>query len=145
MISPCSSTTSTPSSIVLNSVSRKLRSRASRCTTVCRPSVSSRPIRPSTLSKKLDLTAISEPFPFLKIPIRQSGGDQHNPERHHVTVLPRQLRHVVKIHPIPRPNHHQRRGDYRDQRQQLHHFARLVRRHVQVHLQNARQGIRVLL
>src|SRR5712672_1689285 len=54
---PCSSATSTPSSIVLNRVSRKLRSRASRWTTVCNPSVSSCPIRPSTLSRKMDLVA----------------------------------------------------------------------------------------
>src|SRR5208283_838947 len=54
---PCSSATSTPSSMVLNSVSRKLRSRASRWTTLCNPSVSSRPMRPSTLSRKLDLLA----------------------------------------------------------------------------------------
>ena len=30
-------------------------------------------------------------------------------------------------------------------REQLHHFARLVRRHVQIDLQNARQRIRVAL
>src|SRR5687768_6398591 len=52
---PDSSTTRTPSSMVLNKVSRKLRSRASRWMTVCKPSVSRRPIRPSTLSRKLDL------------------------------------------------------------------------------------------
>jgi hypothetical protein len=34
-------------------------------------------------------------------------------------------------------NHHQRRGDDRDEREQFHHFAGLVRRHVEIHLQNA--------
>src|ERR1017187_10530199 len=43
--------------MVLKSVSRKLRSCASRWTTLCSPSVSSRPMRPSTLSRKLDLVA----------------------------------------------------------------------------------------
>src|SRR4051812_31291544 len=57
MMRPSSSTTRMPSSIVLKRVSRKLRSRARRWTTVCRPSASSRPIRPSTLSRKLDLPA----------------------------------------------------------------------------------------
>src|SRR5271170_4004001 len=60
MMWPCSSTTSTPSSIVLNSVSRKLRSRASRWTTVCKPSTSNLPMRPSTLSRKLDLVVFIE-------------------------------------------------------------------------------------
>src|SRR5438874_28473 len=55
---PASSTTSTPSSMVLNRVSRKLRSRARRCTTVCTPSASRRLKRPRTLSRKLDLLAM---------------------------------------------------------------------------------------
>src|ERR1700761_7022899 len=45
--------------MVLNSVSRKLRSLASRCTTDCKPSASRRPMRPRTLSRKLDLAGIS--------------------------------------------------------------------------------------
>src|SRR5436190_610985 len=55
---PSSSTTSTPSSIVLKSVSRKSRSRASRRTTVCKPCASSRPMRPSTLSRKFGFEAM---------------------------------------------------------------------------------------
>src|ERR1035438_9419754 len=57
-IRPASSTTSTPSSMVLKSVSRRLRSRARRCTTDCSPASSSRPMRGSTLSRKLDLLAM---------------------------------------------------------------------------------------
>src|SRR5690349_7248234 len=126
MISPCSSSTSTPSSMVLKSVSRKLRSRASRWTTVCRPSVSSRPMRPSTLSKKLDFTAMLKPFFLPEIPIGEARRNNDDRERDQIAVLPRQLRHIVKIHSIPRPDHHQRRGDDGDQRQQLHNFAGLV-------------------
>src|SRR5262245_32579642 len=58
MMRPVSSNTSTPSSMVLNNVSKKLRSLARRRTTVCKPCASRRPIRPNTLSKKLDFAAI---------------------------------------------------------------------------------------
>src|ERR1044071_2560564 len=65
---PLSAATSTPSSMVLKSFSRNERSRASRCTIVCRPSLSRRPMRPRTLSRKLDLgagTAAQNHFFFL--------------------------------------------------------------------------------
>jgi len=40
-------------------------SRASRCTTFCKPSVSSRAMRPKTLSRKLDLPAMSIVEPYV--------------------------------------------------------------------------------
>ena len=49
----------------------------------------------------------------------------------------------MKIHAIPGAYHHERRGNDGDQRQELDHFPGLVGGHVQVHLQDAREGVGV--
>src|SRR5947207_6903907 len=108
---PVSSRTSTPSSMVLKSVSRKLRSRASRSTTLCKPSLSSRPIRSSTLPRKLDLgVAILalEPMLLLEPPVSRRGRDDRNDYRQFVAVAPAQLRHVVEVHSVPCAHDHER-------------------------------------
>src|SRR5512145_1558203 len=107
MTRPFSSTTSTPSSIALKSVSRKFRSRASRCTTVWSPCASSRPMRPSTRSKKLDLPGIPDqpcperplqPLFALEPPDRENGGNQRQHGGQEIALPPLQLRHVAEVH-----------------------------------------------
>ncbi len=56
-----------------------------------------------------------------------------------------QFGHVVKVHPIPGADHHQRRSDDGDEREELDDFAGLVGRHVQIHLQDAGERIGVAL
>jgi hypothetical protein len=60
-------------------------------------------------------------------------------------VFPFQLGHVLEIHAIPRADHHQRRGDERDHGEEFHDLAGLVRRDVEVDLEDAREGIHVAL
>src|SRR2546430_1125030 len=106
---PCSSTTSTPSSIVLKRVSRKLRSRASRRTTVWSPCSSNRPMRPRTLSRKLDFGGIAgvlQPTLSLEIEIGRERGKDSNDDGHEIAMFPAKFRHGLEIHAVPGGDHH---------------------------------------
>src|SRR5688500_3781513 len=112
---PDSSTTRMPSSMVLKRVSRKVLSRARRCTTICKPAASRRPIRPRTLSRKLDLAGgiglvwrKLEPFHPLEIPIGDGRGN-HGDENNGVIAwlvcnFPKTHGNVFKVHSIPGPD-----------------------------------------
>ena len=87
---------------------QKLRSRASRWTTVCKPSASSRPMRPEDLVEKTGFRGAGHSArtssAALNIPIgRQRGEDQcQRQTRQRIAVLPVDLGHVLaEIHAIP--------------------------------------------
>src|SRR5260370_6701841 len=108
-------------------------------------------MRSSTLSRKLDLAAMGvnshmrwrvmqilkrsdcnevstqvvlEPLFLLEIPISGGGGNDHHRNRDGVCVGPTEFGHIVKVHPIPCSDHHQRRGYDSDHSQEFHDFAR---------------------
>src|SRR6478736_125745 len=133
--------------MVLNSVSSSDRSRARRCTTVCKPSVSSRPSRPSTLSRKLDFAlAMSEPITTFEIPIGDQRGESGDSKCKRVTMLPVDLVHVfLEIHAVPARDDGRRRGKNCDERERLDNFAGAIRRHAQINLQDCRERVSVTL
>src|SRR5258708_4191908 len=99
--------------MALNTVSKKLRSLARRWTTFCKPSVSRRPRRPNTFSRKLDLgTGIKlwalEPLFLFEIPPDCHGGYHGERRGRRIPVRPFQFGHVLEIHSIPGPDQEQR-------------------------------------
>ena len=79
-----------------------------------------------------------KPLSLLKIPVSRTRANCRYEKDNEVAVLMLELRHVLEIHSVPRSQNHYRRRDDCNQRQELDHFTGLVRRHVQIHLKDAR-------
>ena len=70
-----------------------------------------------------DLGAGTEPVFLFEIPIGRQRGEDHAQAGDEVAVLVIQSGHALEIHAVPGADHHQRRGDDGDERQQFHDLA----------------------